>query len=425
MKVLILGLNYAPEKVGIAVYTTGLAEYLSVAGHDVRVIAGQPYYPYWKVMDGFPALSYTTGQENGVRVTRTPHYVPSAPSGGKRLLHHATFAHTSFWPGLWSSLTDRPDVVIAIAPSLVAAPSAWVAAKLSGAKSMLHIQDFEVEAAFATGLMADNTRIASIARNFERWVLQRFDAVTSISPQMCRKLAEKGIARSNISEFRNWADIAAITPLNRPSTFREKWKITTPHVALYSGNIANKQGIDIIVKAAHMLRENEDLTFVICGDGPNRPKLEELAEGLPNIQFHELQPKEDLNELMALGTIHILPQTADAADLVLPSKLANMLASGRPVIATAAPGTGLANEVEGCGIVTPPADAAAMATAIQQLMKDAELHRRLSVAARIRAERRWSGEAILKRCEETLIALCGKADEAAPIADVVDSRRRL
>ncbi len=91
----------------------------------------------------------------------------------------------------------------------------------------------------ATGLLK---RGAGLALWFERTVLKSFHKVSSISPEMCRRLIEKGVPRERVSEFRNWADIDAIRPMTRPSPYREQWGIATEHVALYSGNIANKQG---------------------------------------------------------------------------------------------------------------------------------------------------------------------------------------
>lgn len=198
-----------------------------------------------------------------------------------------------------------------------------------------------------------------------------------------------------------------------PSAFRQEWSIDTEHVALYSGNIANKQGIDIVVEAAWQLQRRQDLTFVICGEGPNRARLEERALGLSNVQFHDLQPKERLNELMGLATVHLLPQLAAAADLLLPSKLTNMLASGRPVVATAATGTGLAREVEGCGLVVPPEDGSAFAGAIETLLDDGEFRSAAGIAARQRAEERWSKARILRTFAHDLDQLAVTAPRLA------------
>lgn len=410
MRILILGLNYAPEKVGIAVYTTGMAEALVARGHKVKVVAGQPYYPAWKVPKGFPQFWFSQSTENGVHVTRVPHYVPANPSGAKRLIHHVSFALTSLLPTIFQANSLRPDVILTVAPSLIGASVAKLAAKLTGAKSWLHIQDFEVEAAFATGLISKEGLPGRWARRFESFVLRGFNRISTISPQMRQKLIDKGIPEHEIFEFRNWSDVDAIGPLTQPSEYIAEWNISTPHVALYSGNIANKQGIEIVVEAAKLLAHRSDLTFVICGEGPNRTALQQQAIGTKNIQFHDLQPKERLNELVGLATIHLLPQLASTADLLLPSKLTNMLASGRPIVVTSSIGTGLASEIDGCGLATPPGDATAFAKSISDLLDNPELRETMSINARARAVDRWSYRSILTGLEVELLSLIDRSN---------------
>jgi colanic acid biosynthesis glycosyl transferase WcaI len=407
MDILVLGLNYVPEPVGIGPYTAGMAESLVAAGHRVRVVCGHPYYPQWKVHPGFEGGARHS-VENGVEVLRLPHYVPAEPNGRRRLLHHLSFAARAL-PAMLSAIRRRrPDVIIAIAPSLVSTIAAHVAARVSGAKLWLHIQDFEVEAAFATGLLNERGSVARVARWFEHSALSG-DRVSTISPQMCAKLLEQGIPQERIVEFRNWADTDAIQPRQSASSYRAEWNIDRPHVALYSGNIANKQGIEIVVAAAQRLRDRRDLMFVVCGNGPNRENLVASAAGCDNIRFHDLQPVERLSDLLGLATVHLLPQIAGAADLVLPSKLTNMLSSGRPVVATALPGTGLAHEVEGCGLLTPPGDATAFADAIAALVDDPQERARMGVVARDRSVERWSKGATLGRFEQQVRALAAEA----------------
>ncbi|MFG1266249.1 WcaI family glycosyltransferase [Xanthobacter aminoxidans] len=398
LDILILGLNYAPERVGIAVYTTGLAEALAARGHRVRAVVGKPYYPAWSVLEEFRGGWRKRSVENAVELTRVAHYVPAQPSGPKRIMHHLTFALSALPSMVGAVFNRRPDLVLTIAPSLLGAPVARAAAALSGAKSWVHIQDFEVEAAVATGLVKQKSAMA-LAMRLEKAILKSFHRVSSIAPAMCRKCEEKGIERARVIEFRNWADVDNIQPLAGPSPYRAEWNITTPHVALYSGNIANKQGIDIVVDAARALRERSDLTFVVCGEGPNRAKLMEQSATLGNIMFHDLQPKERLGDLLRLASVHLLPQLASAADLVLPSKLTNMLASGRPVVATAHVGTGLAQEVEGCGLVVPPEDVTAFTGAITHLLDHPDEASALGRSARARAEERWVRSAIIDRFE--------------------------
>lgn len=407
MKILIVGLNYAPEPVGIGPYTTGMAEALVANGHDVLVVAGKPYYPYWKTDADYTAAGWKRTRENEVGITRCPIYVPALPSGIKRILHHLSFAVSALVPACLQARRMKADIVLAVAPSLLSAPVARLAAWIGGAKMWLHIQDLEVEAAFAMGLMQEGSKLGSLARYVEAGALRLADMVSTISPQMRDKIRAK--TATPVVEFRNWANVEDIGASAAASSYRKEWDLGDRHVALYSGNLANKQGIEIIGEAARLLQHREDLLFIVCGDGANREALVKRAEGISNIRFYGLQPKERLGELLSIASVHLLPQVADAADLVLPSKLTNMLASGRAVVATAAHGTGLADEVEDCGVVVPPGDAMAFANAITSLLDSPIDRRRYGEAARQRAKDRWSKSAILTRFEADLLGLADTA----------------
>ena len=404
--VLIVGLNYAPEAVGIGPFTQGMAEGLAGLGFAVEVVVGKPYYPQWRAVPGHAGGGWARSVENGVRIVRCSHYIPRNPTGLRRIVHLASFALAALGPAVRAARrrkSARPAVVICVAPALLSVPVAWIAAKLAGATLWLHVQDFEVEAAFATGLVDGRSGIARLARGLENGLLRLADTVSTISPQMCAKLVAKGIDPARVIEIRNWAN-APDPDLHEGASYRAKWGLGTRKVALYSGNIANKQGIEILVEAARLLAARTGLAFVICGEGPNRARLEALAAGLSNVQFHDLQPAGRMGELLGLAAVHLLPQIAGAADLVLPSKLANMLGSGRPVVATALPGTGLHAEVDGCGISVPPGDARALADAIVALVDDPVRAAELSVAARARAAERWSQPAVIARLAAALRA---------------------
>jgi colanic acid biosynthesis glycosyl transferase WcaI len=403
-RVAFIGLNYAPEPVGIGPFTAGMAEGLAQNGHAVQAIVGQPYYPQWRAHPGFGGWARSV--ERGVSLTRCPHYIPAHPSGWRRIVHLGSFALAALIPAVRAALSpraDRPQVFICIAPALMSVPVAWLAARIAGAGLWIHVQDFEVEAAFATGLIEAGP-FARIAAKIERRILGLADRISSISPQMCARLVAKGIPQARIVEVRNWANAPEPDP-DQGAAYRREWGLGQRKVALYSGNIANKQGIEIVVEAARLLAHRPDIALIVCGEGPNRARLEALAEGLPNIQFHDLQPAERMGELLSLASVHLLPQIAGAADLVLPSKLANMLASGRPVIATAEPGTGLYAEVSGCGVATPPGDAKALADAIAGLIDDPARAETFGQEGARRAAERWSQSGIIAQMSAELARL--------------------
>ena len=395
-RVLIVGLNYAPEPVGIGPYSQGFAEALAARGARVTVVAGKPYYPKWRVDPAFAGGGWRHSVEGGVSITRCPHYVPAEPSGLKRIVHLASFALSALGPALRPK-AERPEIVFTVAPALLGVITAWLAAKVAGARLWIHVQDFEVEAALATGLMDDSRLSARLARWVEATFLKLGDHVSTISPQMCAKLVDKGVAPARVFEMRNWSDARFAPDPEGAAAVRAEWGLTGKVVALYSGNIARKQGIEILVEAARLLQDRDDIAFVICGEGPNRQPLEALAAGLANVQLHDLQPAEKMGAMLTMADLHLLPQIAGAADLVLPSKLTNMLASGRPVVATTEPGTGLYAEVDGCGTITPPGDAPALAAAIAALADDPARRAMLGEAASARATQRWRKDPIIDR----------------------------
>lgn len=414
MKLLFLGLNYDPEIISTAVYSSALCSYMARHGVEVRVVAAKPYFPAWRVFEGWRGPLWKRRRtEAGVRVVHCPLYVPRRPTGRRRVLHHGSFALAALPVMLWRALAWRPDVVFVVAPAMLAAPVGLLAARAGGAASWLHVQDFEVEAAFATGLIAETGRAGGAARSFERWVLRRFDRVSTLSRPMRDRLRAKQVPPERIFELRNWADLDAVSPDAGGSTMKAELGIQTPHVALYSGNLANKQGLELLPRIARHLAHRADLTLLICGDGPLREALVASAEGLENIRFLPLQPRDRLGALLAAADVHLLPQIDAAADLMLPSKLANMLASGRPVLATARPGTALAEEVEGAGVVTPPEDAGAAAAALEALIDDPARRTALGREARRRAVTRWNMDAILENLHVELKRSSGGSGSVA------------
>ena len=165
MDIVILGHNYAPEFIGIAPCTTGMAEELAARGHRVRVICGQPHYPAWTVAAEYRTRRPRRSVENGVAVHRLPLYVPRNPRGLRRILHHLSFAILAFVAMLAALLVRRPDVIIAIAPSIASTFVARLLAWLTRRPLWLHVQDFEIDMAAATGqLRADGRFIRTIER---------------------------------------------------------------------------------------------------------------------------------------------------------------------------------------------------------------------------------------------------------------------
>ena len=423
MRILIYGINFHPEPTGVGKYTGEMAGWLASRGHEVRVVTAPPSYPQWRAFPGYQAWKYArerfrlqngNGNSSGahhahepdVEVFRCPVWVPEDPSGAKRLFHLASFGLSSMAPML-KQVRWAPDIVLLVEPTLFCALQALLAARWSGAKSWLHIQDFEVDAAFELGNLS-SSRVRDWAFAVERKILSSFDRVSAISDRMVDRLWVKGADPSRCILFPNWVDTNEIYPLADPSPFRKELGFTeSTVVALYSGSMGKKQGLDLLVEAARQLSRHPGLRFVFCGEGPGRQILVDNAKNLPNVSLLPIQPAERLNDLLNLADIHLLPQLADAADLLMPSKLTGMMASGRAIVATAHPGTQLFAALVARGFVTPPGDVDAFVSRLLELAEEPSLRDQLGQEARRYAVSHLHRDEILRQFERSMFNVCG------------------
>ncbi len=412
LKILIYGLNYAPELTGIGKYSGEMAEWLVGRGHEIRVVTAPPYYPEWRIHEEYRGRLYRSRRlENGCLVWRTPVYVPRQPSGLKRVLHLISFVLGSL-PVMLVQIFQKPDIVITVVPTFFGAPLGLFVARAADAVAWLHIQDFEMDAAFAFGILKSKGFLRQTALSAERVFMRRFARVSSISAKMVERAQSKGVLSERTVLFPNWVDVEQIFPLTGANPLREQLGLDDKIVLLYSGNMGTKQGLEVLAPLARAFAPTGEVAddrvhFLFCGDGAFRPRLEMLLQGLPNVTLLALQPVELLNELLNAADIHLLPQRASAANLVMPSKLTGILASGRPVVATAHAGTQVAQVVDNgaaaCGRVVPPEDVISLRQAVAQLVADPELRRRMGNNARDYAVRCLGREETLLQFERDLL----------------------
>lgn len=406
MRVLIYGLNYEPEPVGIGKYSGELGAWLAARGHQVRVITAPPYFPEWKARGN----RYRRERLQGVEVLRCPLWVPRRPSGLTRLLHLASFALSSL-PVLLGQGRWRPEVVITVAPAFFCAPGALLFTALGGRRrrSWLHIQDFELDAAFELGLLKGRW-LRRLAEGWERATLRGFDQVSTISSAMMQHVIAKGVEPHRAVLLPNWVDLAAIQPQpesrRAANPYRRELGIGVEQpVLLYSGSMNKKQGLELLVEAMRQLADVPDLVWLLAGEGPSKAELVAATARMANVRLLQLQPAKRLNDWLNLADVHLLPQKAGAADLVLPSKLLGILASGRPLVASSPANSELGQIAEQAGLRVEPEDGAGFAAALRQLLVDGPQRQRLGQAARQLAEQRYGREAVLGQLERELEAL--------------------
>jgi len=414
MKILIYGINYAPEPIGIGKYTGEMVEWLAARGHDVDVITAVPHYPFWKIPSNYSGAAYYVEQINGARVMRSRISMPLKKkiSALDRIKLETSFTWHSlhFWLPVWKS-KKLYDVVVAVCPPLQTGIYPLIYQKLSKTPWVFHVQDLQVDAAVRLGMLGGG--FGKIIYSAESLLLRNATNVSTITHAMKQRIVEKGTPEDKVFVFPNWTDLALVKPSAKDNRYRREMKISLDQTLfMYSGNLGEKQGLELVVDAAARLQSQTHIQFAICGDGASSARLKNLArqKNLMNVHFLPLQPVESLSELLAAADIHLIIQKREAADIVMPSKLTNILAAGRPVLATAEVGTTLYDVLttNKLGMLTPPEDLGAFAIMVKMLAENKSLREQMGTDARAYAERTLSKDTILLEFETKLESLVSR-----------------
>ncbi|MGN6647196.1 MAG: WcaI family glycosyltransferase [Cytophaga sp.] len=348
MRILIHGINYSPDLTGIGKYTGEMGAWLVKKGHEVDVITAMPYYPQWKKNPAYAGKWWFTEKIAGANVKRCPLYVPTHVKGATRMIHEFSFFLSSFiyW---FRALFKSYDLVFTPYPPLIIGFWPYIYKLFHPkAKWVFHIQDLQVDAARELDLIKSK-RLLRILTKLEAFWLKKADYVSSISSGMKTRILEKGVAESKYIMLPNWAETNVVIPIAKERSMREELDIPCDKkVVLYSGNVGEKQGVDLIIDAAVSFKHMKNVLFVIAGEGASKERLKRHAaeKGGTNVLFISLQPYDKLASFLAIADVHLVVQKKTAADLVLPSKFISILSAGGIALVTADEGTTLYNMVK-------------------------------------------------------------------------------
>ncbi|NBB79014.1 MAG: WcaI family glycosyltransferase [Verrucomicrobia bacterium] len=372
-RLILLGINYPPEVTGIAPYNAMLAEWLAENGWDVEVVTSFPYYPAWEKLPEDAGKLYRRDVMNGVTVHRVWHYVPKTVTALKRMVHEASFIAAAM---LRLFTLRKADVLFVVSPPLPLGVPASVYRYLRGVPTVFHVQDLQPDAAVGLGMLRPGLLIKLLYR-LEALAYGKASRVSGISPGMIDVFRRKGVEDAKTLFFPNPVEFPDPAQIPLEGSFRKAHGIPPDaFLVSYSGNLGVKQGLGQIIEAAAYLRHESTVRFVICGDGVMRRTLKEAIteRNLTNVTVLPLQPFSVYHSLLVDSNLCLVTQQANSGAAFLPSKLLNILAFQRPILAVADDSSAVATlcREEGCGWLVPPDDTEAFARKINHGRSDRE-----------------------------------------------------
>lgn len=368
MRVIVWGINYAPEFTGIAPHNVALCEFLHARGDDVSMVTTFCYYPAWEKLSEDRGTLFRTDRINGVPVHRCWHFVPKRVSALKRIFHEASFVFTSTLRAL--SL-PRADVYVVVSPPLLLGVAGWLVGKIKRAPFVFHVQDMQPDAALGLGMLKASWFTRALYR-LESFAYRHASRVSGITRGMLENFRGKGVPESKLVYFPNAVALENGGPPRRRGEFRQQHGFAPEEfLAVYSGNLGAKQGLDVLLETAPLLRD-PGIRILICGDGTQREALAQRARELklPNVSLLPFQ--ENYRALLVDADVCFITQQAGAGNSFFPSKLLGLLAESKPVITVVPPECELALSLADgkFGVNVPPGHPRELADLLDSLPHD-------------------------------------------------------
>jgi colanic acid biosynthesis glycosyl transferase WcaI len=405
MRVIVWGINYAPEITGIAPHNVALCEFLQCHGRDVEIVTTFSYYPAWRKRAGDRRKLFRTDRINGVPVHRCWHFVPRRVSAWKRILHEATFVLTST---MRIFLLRRPDVYVIVSPPLVLGAAGWLAATVKRSPFVFHVQDLQPDAAVGLGMLRTGLFTRALY-GLEAFAYKRATRVSGISEEILDAFRRKGVPEDKLVLFPNAVALPAAAEIPERGRFRARHHFSpNEFLAIYAGNLGVKQGLQILFDAAELLRSEKDIRIVLAGDGAAREFLEQdvRARNLTNLSMLPLQFGTDYKELLVDADVSLITQQSGSGNAFFPSKLLITLAYASPVVTVADEGSALARVVAdgkfGRNIIPGKPDQ--LARTFRELARDRQQLRAWGEAGRVYVER-FEQRRVLEKFVEQLESL--------------------
>lgn len=378
MKVLILTQYFPPETGAPQNRLHSLATYISEFGAEVSVLTAMPNYPKTHVYEGYEGLRYKKEQDGPLTIYRTWIYVSKSKSVVPRLLNYFSFVFTALWAGLFK--VPKHQIIICESPPLFLGITALLLKWFRGSKLVFNVSDLWPESAEKLNII-NNRLLLGVSYKLEALLYKKSNLVSGQTQGIITNIQER-FPKVPTHLIRNGIDTKQFSQRGDGLAFRKKHGIDQNlFVVAYAGIIGHAQGLDIIIESAKRLQQNNNVLFMLVGDGPVKPALQELVKQyqLNNVRFIDSVPRKEMPDVIAACNCYVTPLRKNDLFLgAIPSKIFEPLYYGKPVL------LGVDGEAKSlfvdegkCALHFEPENVQALTHAVEQLISDPELYRTL------------------------------------------------
>lgn len=371
MRILFLTDNFPPESNAPASRTYEHAREWIKQGAEVTVITCAPNFPEGKVFEGYSNRWIRKENIGGIEVWRVKTFISSNEGFLLRTLDFISFMLSSFLFGLF---TRRHDVIVGTSPQFFTVLSAWALSKLKRVPFVFELRDIWPESIVAVGAMERNW-VIRILEHIELFLYSQARSIVAVTQSFKSSLTKRGVEPDKVAVILNGVDLGNYKPQpEKDPVLSVKYRLQGKFVVGYVGTHGLAHGLEHVVSAAELLKENADVCFIFAGSGSERHKIEQLVQqkALQNIILIEKQPKENMSRLWSLCDVALVSlRDTPLFSAVIPSKIFEAMGMGVPILMSVPKGeaTKIVSE-NNCGICVPPESSKAIAEAVLSLFQN-------------------------------------------------------
>ena len=373
-------------------------------GHEVTVVTNFPNHPTGIVPDAYRGRRFQVEHAHGLRIVRCTTYATPNRGFAKRTLGHLVFTLRAIWqatPELRGS-----DVLIASSPTLFSVVAALAISRRIRAPYVFEVRDLWPAIFVELGVIRNRLAIR-VLEWLELTLYRRACAVVTVTRAFADDIARRGIDRGKLHVIPNGVDLDAFRPEPAEPALRARLGLTDKLVVLYCGAHGISHALSRILEVAARTQSDPRIHFLFVGEGAEKEALEARARALAlgNVTFHPAVPREQVPALYRAADVCLVPLRAVALfQSFIPSKMFEILACGRPVLASLEGEAAEILRASGAAVVVGPEDVEALAAAVSQLAADPGLRSALGAA-----DARTSRSTTTAACWPRATSSCSKA----------------